>query len=359
MSTPGSPLGGPDRSEPQAGGHDLSGGGAVVERVSGLAAASVHLWPGGAEATVTLHTVSENATFLVAGPAGRSVLRIHRLGYHDRPAIDSELAWLEALRADTGIRTPAVIPALDGRRVVGLDDPAAGEVRWAVMFELLAGAEPARTDGDAFEHLGELTARLHGHARRWAPPAGFTRFSWDVDSTVGTAGRWGRWQDGPGVGPEERSLLERLVTVLAARLGAFGQGPERFGLIHADLRLANLLVDPAGGTSVIDFDDCGFGWRLYDLATAVSFFEHDPVVPGLIERWLAGYRHVLPLGEPEEAEIWTFVLLRRLLLLAWIGSHAAVEEARRLQAGFAAATCELAEQYLRSTPVLPARAPGR
>ena len=34
---------------------------------------------------------------------------------------------------------------------------------------------------------------------------------------------------------------------------------------------------------VIDFDDCGFGWYMYDAATPVSFYEHEPQVPGLIE----------------------------------------------------------------------------
>jgi Ser/Thr protein kinase RdoA (MazF antagonist) len=39
---------------------------------------------------------------------------------------------------------------------------------------------------------------------------------------------------------------------------------------------------------VIDFDDCGWGWLLYDFGTAVSFFEHDPRVPELTEAWVRG-----------------------------------------------------------------------
>ena len=45
------------------------------------------------------------------------------------------------------------------------------------------------------------------------------------------------------------------------------------------MRLANLLVD-GRDVSVIDFDDCGFGWFMYDLGSSVSFIEHDPTVPG-------------------------------------------------------------------------------
>jgi Ser/Thr protein kinase RdoA (MazF antagonist) len=57
--------------------------------------------------------------------------------------------------------------------------------------------------------------------------------------------------------------------------------PLVFGLIHADLRLANLMVDDQGLTA-IDFDDCGFGWWVYDLASALSFIETDPRLPELI-----------------------------------------------------------------------------
>ena len=71
-----------------------------------------------------------------------------------------------------------------------------------------------------------------------------------------------------GVGPAEAAVLARLDEALRHRLAAFGTGSDRYGLVHADTRLANLLVDDDGGVSVIDFDDCGFGWYLYDLATS-------------------------------------------------------------------------------------------
>ena len=56
---------------------------------------------------------------------------------------------------------------------------------------------------------------------------------------------------------------------------------------------------------VIDFDDCGFGWYMYDLAAAVSFIEHDPRVPELIDAWARGYRTVLELPAAVEPP-WEF-----------------------------------------------------
>jgi Ser/Thr protein kinase RdoA (MazF antagonist) len=59
-----------------------------------------------------------------------------------------------------------------------------------------------------------------------------------------------------------------------------------------------------------------------------------------------GYRTVLDLPAEDEAEIWTFIMFRRLLLVAWIGTHTGVEIAAELGTGYTEGTCELAERYL-------------
>ena len=105
--------------------------------------------------------------------------------------IASELAWMDALRAEAGVRTPRVLAATDGRRIVTVADEASGERRNCVRFEFLPGTEPVGDSVEHFAELGELTARMHRHARRWARPAGFTRFHWDYDAAFGTAGALG------------------------------------------------------------------------------------------------------------------------------------------------------------------------
>ncbi|HEY9524540.1 MAG TPA: phosphotransferase [Thermopolyspora sp.] len=329
--------------------HDLSESG-ILARVKAVAGRALDRYGLPADSRVTLINVSENATFRVESGAGgvgaATVLRVHRLGYHSVEAIRSELDWIDALRHDTGLRVPVIVPAADGARIVRVEDPD-GEPRHCVMFEFLPGTEPPEDRlVEDFEPLGQITARMHRHARQWVRPAGFTRFHWDFDAAFGAEARWGRWRDGVGVDREAAAVLSRLEETLRERLRRFGRGPGRYGLIHADLRMANLLADGAGGISVIDFDDCGFGWFMYDFGAAVSFIEHHPRLPELIDAWLRGYRSVLDLPDEDAAEIWTFVLFRRLLLIAWIGSHPAVDIARELGTGYTAGGCELAERYL-------------
>ena len=324
---------------------------AASDPVHDLARAALDQYPIAAGAEVALCNVSENHTYRVSDPGSGAqfALRVHRPGYRTTVQIESELAWLDALDRDGVVPTPPVLAARDGRRVVSAHAPGLG-ARDVVVFEWVAGLAPdLDAGGDAaaqFETLGAISARMHRHARAWPRPLGFDRPRWDYEHTIGAHGYWGAWQDGLGIGAHERQQLGRLDATIARRLGAFGQDPARFGLVHADIRLANVLAD--GDTvRVIDFDDCGFTWFMYDFATAVSFMEDHPRVPELREAWVRGYRTEAELEAAAEAELATFVMLRRLLLVAWIGSHHTfAPEAAELGAGFTAGTCALAEDYL-------------
>jgi Ser/Thr protein kinase RdoA (MazF antagonist) len=79
----------------------------------------------------------------------------------------------------------------------------------------------------------------------------------------------------------------------------------------------------------------------------VSFIEHEPIVPDLLRAWVRGYRKTLPLGAEAEAEIPTFVILRRILLTAWLASHAEVPFARELGASYTEGTVALAQKLMR------------
>jgi Ser/Thr protein kinase RdoA (MazF antagonist) len=301
------------------------------------------------DSTLRLLNLSENATYAVedAATGKQSILRVHRKDYHQRHEIESELLWLDALRHGGDVTVPTVLPARDGQRVVTVDHD--GTPRHVVHFDMVAGAEPDAESltVDDFQTLGRITAALHDHSRTWTRPAGFGRFAWDWEHSLGGNPRWGRWQDAVGVGPSEADVLDRARRLLQDRLTAYGTESDTFGLIHADLRLANLLVD--GDTiTVIDFDDCGFGWYFYDFGTAVSFFEDDPAVPEWQDAWATGYRSRRPLPASDEAMLPSFILLRRLLLLAWMGSHSHSKESQEMSVSYTAGSCALAERYLTS-----------
>ncbi|MBM3516475.1 MAG: aminoglycoside phosphotransferase [Alphaproteobacteria bacterium] len=317
------------------------------ERVALLAEAALPRW-GLSGAPLRLLSRSENSIYLVMPPAGaeRMVLRVHRTGYHTRDGIRSELAWMRALQAEAGVTTPQAIPGRDGEDIQGVTHPLVG-TRDCVLFAFIEGTEPA-LDGDlvaSFRQLGEITARTHAHSQGWRRPAYFERLIWDFEHCLGAAPNWGPWTAGPYLTPAARALLERTVATLHRQLARYGKAAHRYGLIHADFRLANLLVHN-GDVRVIDFDDCGLGWFLYDAATALTLLEHRPEAETLLATWLAGYRRVRPIVADDEAQIPTLVMLRRLLVLAWLGSHADTDLARQAAPGYTYDSCALAERYL-------------
>ncbi|WP_404404394.1 phosphotransferase enzyme family protein [Pelagibacterium halotolerans] len=307
-------------------------------------------WSGLEGSDATLVNLSENHTFRIDTPTGdKHILRVHRPDYHSRLAIESELAWMRALRADAGLFTPRPIPGEDGAFVQKAPFESHNDVRHMVLFAFETGTEPEVGDDLApvFTQLGALAAQCHAHVERWTQPEPFERQIWTAEAILDRDAIWGDWRRAPGINGPIRKQLDRLDAQLRLMLASYGKGADRFGLIHADMRLANLLVED-GVTRIIDFDDCGFCWFGYDFAAAISFFEDDPTVPALRDAWLTGYRRHRAFSREDAAMLDTMVMLRRMALLAWIGSHNETELARSLAPTFAQGTADLAERYLRT-----------
>jgi Ser/Thr protein kinase RdoA (MazF antagonist) len=288
---------------------------------------------------VRLLNRSENETY-VAGDA--LILRVHRQGYHTAKEIASELAWLQALQT-TELRCVVPVAAQDGSLL------QTHQSRHVAAFAPIAAREVSEGDDLVhwFAELGRISAALHTHARGWRRPNGFVRKRWDVETILGPAPHWGDWRDAVGLDAKGHVLLQRLSDNLALRLAEYGTGAERFGLIHADLRLTNLMLNDAG-LWAIDFDDCGFGWWMYDLAAALSFIETDPRLPDLIAAWCRGHGGV---SDADREIIPSLIMLRRVLLTAWLASRADSDTAAQIgAAAYTDGTVALAERFLTDGP---------
>lgn len=296
------------------------------------------LWRETAGGRATLINLSENHTFRIDAQAGRTVLRVHRPGYQTADSIESELAWLAALRRDTDLPVVTPLPGQDGRLLQRIGD------RFAVLFAFEAGREPVAGSVALFRTIGAFAATAHLHASTWQRPAGFARPTWSAAAMLEPDGLWGDWRKAPGVAPV-RDMLDAVAARLHADLAAYGQGPDRFGLVHADMQLANLLVH-GPRTTLLDFDNSGFGWFMYDLGSALSFIDLTPEAPTLRAAWLEGYTALRPLATADLAILDAMVLLRRMVLLAWIGTHDETKLARTHAGTFAADTARAGRLWL-------------
>lgn len=318
-----------------------------LNRLQAMLRSALPTWSLAPDSDLSLLTISENATFRVWDEAaGRQlILRAYRPDYHTTEEILSELTWISALRADRVAAIPAPVPGCDGKLLYRLHDGQAAH--HVTAFEFVAGRSPSAEDDLTawFRRLGAISAKLHLHARSWRRPAVFTRKIWDFRTMIGATPYWGQWADGLGLDAAGRALFALTVAKIEQYVARFGTGDTRFGLIHADLRLANLLAD-GDHLQLIDFDDCGFSWFVYDFAAAVSFIEHEPIVPVLLDSWIDGYRTILPLSSEDAAMIPVFVMLRRIMLVAWIASHSETPTAQEMGAPYTQDSLVLADRFL-------------
>ena len=286
----------------------------------------------------------ENTTFRVDVPGGdRYVLRIHRTGgspVHPPRSVEdvrSETTWLTALRREARLAVPEPILTTDGSPLAVADVPGVPEPRVCVLFRwsegrfLDAGLTPSH-----LERVGGFIARLHDHAVHFAPPADFVR--WRVADISGDAAAWAAGVVGELCGPGAAATVEAVLGEVRRAKGELGEGPGEFGLIHADLHQENYLFH-RGQVCAIDFDDCGWGHYIYDLAVTLSELRWRPDYPALRAGLLRGYRAVRPLPTDYEQYLKTFQGLRMLLLVLWFleqRSHPAFPDwEREVQLGMA------------------------
>ncbi len=256
---------------------------------------------------------SENAVFAVVRDGEKAALRLHRPGYQGADEIWSEMWWLDAL-AREGVAVPAPLTALDGTRLVTL---ASGRLASMVSWVEGAPMDDATATPELFHEAGAVLARLHNVTDALELPAQFRRHAWDEDGLLGAAPFWGRFWENPTLSAPERVLIEQARDKAYARLAAFRAGGGDFGLIHADAIRGNVFVQD-GTVTLIDFDDCGFGFRLYDLAVLMTQNEGLENAPQLLDAAIAGYRRQRALPEEAAVLIPLLVLARRMASMGWI-----------------------------------------
>jgi Ser/Thr protein kinase RdoA (MazF antagonist) len=140
-------------------------------------------------------------------------------------------------------------------------------------------------------------------------------------------------------------MLDRSRDAIRLALENFGQTPDRYGLTHGDFLPENLLRE--GDTvRIIDFDDCGFGWHVMDIATSLLFLLGEPQYEDALAGFVGGYRTARTLPDEHLEMLPMFLLARAMTYVGWAGSRPEEQLAQEKGPMIVAATLALADAFL-------------
>ncbi len=337
-----------------------------VRRLEKLCQIALGDWGlGGAD--VSLLKYRENAVFRIETPAGdRYAMRIHRANYHTDEELSSELILMDALR-ENGIETPPPVPTTTGhlhvtRQQSGVPEPRQIDLLGWVDGEPIGAIETdAGSSGNTLREsrvmAGRLAAKIHNFTESWTPPAGFTRRHWDEEGLFGDNGHFGCFWKQELLDEGQRALLLKAREKLRSKLAAFGKSPDRYGLTQGDFLPENLLREK-DTIRIIDFDDCGFGWHLMDIATSLFFLAGEPGFDTALEGMVEGYRSERALPDAHLSLLPGMILARGFSYMAWAQSRAETEAAKELGPALVDGVCALAEDYLANAPAASGPSPA-
>ena len=246
--------------------------------------------------------------------------------------VKGEMTWLAALSREAGLPVPEPVPTLGGELVTSIATPEVPQgrivslMRWIDGRRLTTGFRPGH-----FRAWGRTVARLHQFSAGWQPPEGFERPVWDWEGQLG-----GRYFDG-GIEELVASLPEHLkepfqIVSQEARqvMEGMGKGPDAYGLIHADMYPENVLFK-GDEAYLIDFEDCGFGYWLWDIAIALCLWPWTEEWCWMRDAFLEGYAQVRALPASQLQHLDLFMATQYATMVLWASLFIRGDPARRAE----------------------------
>ena len=238
-------------------------------------------------------------------------LRISPSSWRSREAILAEITALEHISARCA-EVAIPIRRNDGTWITCIRAPEG--LRSAVLFRWAKGRALRSTDPTEAHLYGRHLARLHAAADDMPPcksrplmkPDYLVRYPMNL------------------ILPSLKKLgvdvqqVEALAERIEGRLACAQEQLHDWGFCHGDVHAGNVSINDSSLVS-FDFDDCGTGWRIYDLASYKWDVRHQGVDKVAWRPFLDGYLEARRDAADSVEFVGLFTILRHLWLLSqWI-----------------------------------------
>lgn len=264
-----------------------------------------------------------NAVFQVSAAERDYVLRIHPPGRATVPSLRSELVWLREIRRRSELLAPYPLPTASNQLLAAISAdelPAAGAELYCVLFEQIDGTSKGAKDlnsEDTFQ-IGHYLGRLHRDAQ-FVPSADFERPRLDSEGLFGEISPYTSANESLDVYAGHRDIYAEVADRVRNALAGLKSESGSFGLIHADLLAKNVLFRN-DSVAALDFEFCGWGYFLYDLAPLLWQLrgERAPDYVELEEALVAGYNSIRRLARDHRILLEVFIAARQVASCRWL-----------------------------------------
>lgn len=187
----------------------------------------------------------------------------------------------------------------------------------AAMFAILDGAThtPETLTLDVIAQVGRFVAELH--RLTFTPDATFTRPRLDARALFAPDGLYPLHDEAALFSAAQLDVMRAVAARVEAAMEALSKHPQAFGLIHGDLLLPNLLF-AQGRACALDFEYCGWGFYLYDLAPLLWQLKPLPDYEHFAAAYWQAYVAQQPHAQDWHAHLEAFIAGRQLASVRWL-----------------------------------------
>ena len=229
--------------------------------------------------------------YLIESETNKYVLRIYRNDWRSQEQIFFELELLAFLKSHN-MPAAAPIPTKTGGLCFFIESPEG--TRTAALFSYAPGIAPGnKISVEQSNLLGQTVARIHSETVDFE--TAYNRQVLDItyllDESIDAIE--------PFLESTARNYLLDLQKKLKQSLPEIPAQAPFFGICIGDVNLTNFHVDSERHITLFDFDQCGYGYRAFEIGKFVSSLKSDTVRPDIAGAFIDGYQQVRKLTQPE------------------------------------------------------------
>lgn len=261
----------------------------------------------------------ENTTFKIITKQQSYLFRIHCRSHRTKPAMLEELKWLDYLAKKTNLPIQQPIRSINNQLILSEGKELLGHDRYCDLLKWQDGRILNNKNPHIFYKVGVLAGILQSNTIKSKH-----RHYWNAEGLVGENAVLGPLSGLRSEFPKQFNKLEPMRKKVFLQLRDYEKkNPQKIGLIHSDLHFGNMVWEK-GIVKPIDFDDCGVGFQMNDLAVTLAqssnYFKRIGKKESAFSKGmlLEGYSQHLDLTQKDIDIIPYIVASRGIAMLGWL-----------------------------------------